>query len=371
MNYCENKYNNRENRVMKKSDLDSFITYYTKNVKNSYTLKKNKNKINDDDITIPDTNNYNLLLEYNFNIKQLKGFLANYNLKTTGNKEEIFARIYTYLYLSRFIINLQKTFRGKLQRKYNSMHGPAWKQRSICNNPADFVSLEPIEDIILHDFISFKCLDGFVYGCSLKSLYNHSKVSKTKGVVLNPYNRNEIPKTTLNNMKSIIKIAKNIYDIKVDISLEDDNKDLTASLSTTEQLEHRCINLFQAIDELGNYTNYSWFLSLSRGECIKFTRELIDIWGYRSQITIETRRQICPPIGNPFYDINTVQLQNSNTTDINIKLQIMNCMERMVYNGINNSSKNLGALYILSALTLVNQEAALSLPWLYESVNYS
>ena len=54
-----------------------------------------------------------------------------------------------------------------------------------------------------------------------------------------------------------------------------------------------------------------------------------------------------------------------------MKLQIMNCMERMVYNGINNSSKNLGALYILSALTLVNQEAALSLPWLYESVNYS
>lgn len=108
MNCCETKYNNRENRVMKKSDLDSFITYYTKNVKNSYTLKKTKNKINDDDITIPDTNNYNLLLEYNFNIKQLKGFLANYNLKTTGNKEEIFARIYTYLYLSRFIINLQR-----------------------------------------------------------------------------------------------------------------------------------------------------------------------------------------------------------------------------------------------------------------------
>jgi hypothetical protein len=31
---------------------------------------------------------------------------------------------------------------------------------------------------------------------------------------------------------------------------------------------------------------------------------------------------------------------------------------------------NLGALYILSALTLVNDDAATSMPWLYESVRH-
>jgi len=38
--------------------------------------------------------------------------------------------------------------------------------------------------------------------------------------------------------------------------------------------------------------------------------------------------------------------------------------------GIDNDSKSLGAYYILGALTLVNTNAAISLPWLYQSVNY-
>ena len=46
-------------------------------------------------------------------------------------------------------------------------------------------------------------------------------------------------------------------------------------------------------------------------------------------------------------------------------------MEIMVNNGINNDSKALGCYYILCALTLVNSDAAESLPWLYESVNYN
>lgn len=46
-------------------------------------------------------------------------------------------------------------------------------------------------------------------------------------------------------------------------------------------------------------------------------------------------------------------------------------MDIMVNSGINNDSKSLGCYYILSALTLVNSDAAESMPWLYESVSYN
>ena len=42
----------------------------------------------------------------------------------------------------------------------------------------------------------------------------------------------------------------------------------------------------------------------------------------------------------------------------------------MLYSGIDNDSKVLGAYYILAALTLVSHDAATSMSWLYQSVYY-
>jgi hypothetical protein len=46
----------------------------------------------------------------------------------------------------------------------------------------------------------------------------------------------------------------------------------------------------------------------------------------------------------------------------------LNVLENLVNTGINVDSKSLGAYYVLSALTLVNETAAEALPWLYQSV---
>ena len=43
----------------------------------------------------------------------------------------------------------------------------------------------------------------------------------------------------------------------------------------------------------------------------------------------------------------------------------------MVNKGINENSCSLGSYYVLCALTLVSQDAANSLPWLYEAVSYN
>ena len=95
-------------------------------------------------------------------------------------------------------------------------------------------------------------------------------------------------------------------------------------------------------------------------------RELSDIWSYRAQLTMLTRREICPPIGNPFHGVNMNTLPNM--TFYALKNEAINIIEHMVNRGINDSSRGLGANYVLCALTLVNTEAAINMPWLYQSV---
>jgi hypothetical protein len=47
---------------------------------------------------------------------------------------------------------------------------------------------------------------------------------------------------------------------------------------------------------------------------------------------------------------------------------VLTILENFVNSGINNESRRLGAYYVLGALTLVSEDAATSLPWLYDAV---
>ena len=53
-----------------------------------------------------------------------------------------------------------------------------------------------------------------------------------------------------------------------------------------------------------------------------------------------------------------------------VRKYILEIMEKLVTTGIDKDSKCLGAYYILGALTLVNNDAATSLPWLFQAVSY-
>ena len=43
-------------------------------------------------------------------------------------------------------------------------------------------------------------------------------------------------------------------------------------------------------------------------------------------------------------------------------------MEKLLYNAINEEFQKLGAIYILTALTIVSSDAAEAMPWYYLSV---
>jgi hypothetical protein len=215
-------------------------------------------------------------------------------------------------------------------------------------------------NIPMNQFISFKDIDERIYGFDILSLYNLYKKTIIDSEFKNPYNRNEIPSNVIENMFVIIRLSKLLHE-NIEIVINPPPK-----VTQIKKIEFKAIELFQYIDNLGNYTDPRWFLSLGRNQTDLFIKELFDIWNYRSQITHEIKREICDPDGNPFqYVLVNYLFQKSNEELKEIALQII---ENMIKRGRTASYKALGANYVLCALTLVSQQAAASLPWLYQSV---
>jgi len=344
--------------------IDEYMYAITSICEKKMPMIKKPVKIDDENIVIPTIKSYDIISNYNYNLSQLKMIAKTYKLKISGNKNQLISRVYSYLYFSSFIIKIQKIFRGLIARKYKKLHGPASLNRKICTNKDDFITMEPVEEINFHQFLSYKDDDGFIYGFDIISLHNLFLKSKDIESVQNPYNRNIIPERVIKTIKSIIRLSR-ILKIHINLHYEDDSQ----SLSIEKSVELRALTVFQTIDSLGNYSNPQWFLSLDRMHLIKFIRELMDIWNYRSQISNEVKRNICPPHGDPFRNLNTTYIH----TEINIhnvKKVILEVMEKLVNSGIDKDNKSLGAIYVLGSLTLVNSEAATSIPWLFQSFAY-
>jgi len=321
-------------------------------------------KIKDDNIIIPTIQHYENIVQYNYNLNQLKMIAKEYKLKISGNKPQLVSRIFFFLYFSSYIIKIQKNFRRFLVKKYKELHGPACMNRKICTNTSDFVTMEPLEEIHFYQFLSYKDSDGFIYGFDIVSLHNLYIKSNNLNNISNPYNRKIFPESVIKAIRSIIKLNK-IFKIKIQMNYEDDSQ----NVSFEKAIEFRALHLFQSIDALGNYSNSNWFLSLNRHQLIRFVRELIDIWSYRAQLSSEVKRNICPPHGDPFRNVNIQYLHTEENISY-VKKSILEVLEKLVNSGANQDSKALGATYILGALTLVNSDAATSLPWLYQSFEH-
>jgi hypothetical protein len=221
--------------------------------------------------------------------------------------------------------------------------------------------MDPLEEMSFHQFISYKDLDGFIYGFDIASLFNLFVKTKNEEKVQNPYNRNVISETIINDVRKIVRLSV-MLKLPIKLCYEDE----TASVSNEKAIELRALTLFQKIDELGNYSNFQWFLSLNKIKLIKLVRELADIWNYRAQIEMQVKRNICPPNGDPFRNLNMHYI-SSETNISNIQKVILEVLEKFVNNGVDKDSKALGACYVLGALTIVNDDAATSLPWLFQS----
>ena len=197
-------------------------TFIHKNIfDQNIILQKKRKKVKEEDFEILNFNNYNMILNFNYNVQQLKKMCRFYKQKISGNKKELIYLIFNYLKYSYFAQKIQKVFKGHIVRKLFKLKGPGICNRKQCVNERDFLTFDSIKDINFTQFFSYKDVDNFIYGFDICSLYNMlNEYDK------NPYNRNDFPKNLKKNLITLIKISK-LLNMKINISLGNDKQELS------------------------------------------------------------------------------------------------------------------------------------------------
>jgi hypothetical protein len=296
-------------------------------------------------------------------LPDLKKYAKDMNIKVSGNKSEIKARIENQILLITSAIKIQKIFRRHLVSKWMELKGT----RENCVNDTDFYTLEPLNEIPYLYFIKYVDVSHNVnYGFDIKSLCTLATKNKK---FENPYNRENLKTTFGTKMVKVVKLTNILFpgnDLMMDIAnvYESSTTVATESFSTFFQnldqltLDQRITNLFIHIDNLGNYTNSEWLTQLNDDRRYYLVVKINQLW---NKISNTLRRQICPHI-SPFSAGFFGQLPSVINTEMIVKMA-----EVLVYSGIDNEHKQLGAMYFLSGLTLVSVNARNQMPWLYEN----
>lgn len=289
----------------------------------------------------------------NYKIVDLKSYLNDYELPTTGTKLVLWTRLITYLKMSSMVLKIQNLFRTWSVNRIFKLFNKYELSKQKCVNDTDFYNLDSLMEIPKYQFISFEDIDNKYYGFTISSLYT---LLSTKA--LNPYNRNIIPPYIIDEINSIVKYKDRLRLPTIfNINIEYD------PINTNQVVELRAVRLFQYINnDLGNYADSSWYMSLTPYRIVRMIKYLKDIWAYRAELTNTQKYNICP-MGDPF---NNFTLEYDQPI-INFKNDVLELLEKFVYYGVNTESKILGAYYVLGSLTMVNPEAAECMPWLYES----
>jgi hypothetical protein len=114
---------------------------------------------------------------------------------------------------------------------------------------------------------------------------------------------------------------------------------------------------------LDNYTNSEWFKNLNIYQLFDLYLIMEDIWNYRSNMTIESKKKIVKD-GLLF----TYPKMMIKSIKSKIKLQniILNDFSRLITEGIDREERKLGAIFILTGLVEVSHEASDALPHLIQ-----
>lgn len=353
-----------------------------------------------------------------YKVRDLQKIARHNALSAVGPKHTLIPRLERFFMLSRTASIIQRFTRGALCRLALRMRRAyTGAARTLCKNATDFYTMEPVDEIPDTLFVRYTDVGGFAFAFNIHSLMAYYKV---KGVFINPYNREEFPRDVIlailrfyilsfvsfkdemeralmkyddtNEMESrddalaLYKLASRAYAIEFalysakmckrprtgsfsmpDITeLRDTIRDTVLEVRT-HAVDERMKIAFDEINTLGNYSSVEWFAELEKMEYVRFYNYIYNVWRYRGGIPVEAKERICC-LGDPFNHRFILRFVYSENTIDRIRELCISLVEDLVFTGVDVEFRKLGALHVLTALTLVSAGAREQLPWLFESI---
>jgi hypothetical protein len=235
--------------------------------------------------------------------------------------------------------------------------GPLLRFREESNNPCDFFSADPVEEIPLRDFVSFVDA-GKGYCMDIKSavsLLEHA--AKSGEVAVNPFNRAPLPAVFKSR---VARHGKTAHWESLSASTPTGGAGAAAAESLT------VTDTFRAMEDLGYYTDPDWFTDLSRLQLQRMYLELADIWYHRAGLSGADRNRIVPLPANPFcIPVATVLAMQQRA----LRPVLLNTCKALVSSAAARGDRQTGVMYVLGVLAMISAGASAAYPWLVEMLS--
>ena len=296
-------------------------------------------------VCVPKLYKYGEVLNTRLTLNDLKVLKKEHNIKGVYKKKDLAIILYNTMRIHYSLGVIIRSYRNYKLRNYELLLG----MENEYVNTEDFESLESLSLMHKHDLMGVK-EEGKVYGFDIISFEN--LLLKYKENAFNPYTRTILDADVRRRFKEII-FLKRLFKYGTRIKRE----------KVKDTIETRMDNVFYRINDLGNYADSRWVQELSKDKLMKFIYELADIWEYRANLSNDSKRRIYAQL-NPFSDLRMSRLP-IDTIEI-LQQKVVKIIERLI-SSQEQEHASLGAFYVLGAITLVNNNAAEALPWLYQS----
>ena len=296
------------------------------------------------DYTLPELKNF-----YKRNLKSKKG-------DSKFKKLDYFTELVTYFNSNKYrdvnissIIRLQSIVRRKLLTNRVRLRGTCVLNRSLCNNDEDFYTYDPKDEIEDKYFFSYKDSSHNYWCFDIRSL--KKLIDMNYG---NPYTTEPIPDIIKDKVHTLIsKLLSQNIQVVIDNTVITDRKLV---------IKQKFVDIFSQIEVAGYSCNIDWVLNLSIPRLKRLYRELEDIWNYRAGLSQQVKCNIAPPHGQLFvmpvhdYMICTEKLE---------LLEILGNELMKIMGATSPSDMNLGFMYFIMGLSIVNQQCLMIHPWVH------
>jgi hypothetical protein len=254
------------------------------------------------------------------------------------------------------IIKWWRFYTGLRQRR---LHGPAYWTRALCTNDADFFSTDAMNDISGVTFYSYKDIDNHIYGFDIRSIHTLLYRARTAGEhASNPFTRAPFPLFVPRQVGALVRALMRR-------KLPTEWAPL-APPTPEQQIRMKIVDAFSKIDELNYYSSPDWFLELSLDGHRQFYIALFDIWTHRANLSITQKNTIVPGFASRLF--RTPRWAVADMTLEGLQRLNLAVIRMMISSATDRNDRILGAMYVVSALTLVCDAARIAYPWLHESV---
>ena len=230
------------------------------------------------------------------------------------------------------ITRIQALLRGKSQReKLNTYQ---------CNNDEDFYTYDDLKNVPKIYFYSYSDSNNLRWGFDIRSLQKLISMHYP-----NPYTTEPVPEHVIQDVS--LKMS--------DIKELPEYEDLTDSIQRDRKalIKQNVVDLFSLIEQSGYTCHVEWFTTLTRHKLKELYKQLEDIWNYRSQLSNEMKRNICPPDGQIFQTPIVEVMQYTVKEDL--QELILHEVKKFT-KAVSDSDRKLGYMYFLIGLGTVSQD---------------